>query len=262
MASVKATMLFQQTTERGRVGGWSETWYKDGTFTAVNTALKALCTARANLLPIDSEIIGQRVQIPGGRAFTDNSIFPGQAAKKNDIPQMAAQCRILASNGVNAKIFSMRGVPDDLVVGGDLIPGAATPLYTAFGNRLGLDSWQIRSRDNQQPTAGIISIGIDGLFTLTNVIPFAVGDYLTLLHVKNTAGRAVTGNFYVKTVVNPTQGNFANWPGSAVIEVGKVRKLVYVFNNVDKSTFRLLRVMVRKVGRPFDLYRGRAPVRH
>ena len=261
MAIQKCTMLFETRTDKGRVSGFSETWYRDGTIADNMLQLQDLSKRGAGLLSNADGIIGQRIQQLGGRAVTASTSWPGVQVVDQDIPQVAALCYVLDAGKVYKKTFLLRAMVDDSIIKGDLVTGRQlTALFQSYANELGA-SWRFRVRDVTKPVAGLISIAADGTFVLTGDLVFNQGDYLTMLRVKSTLGKAVKGNFYVGTKVDSRNGKFANWGGQIVAANGKVRVFAYDYALVDRNSFTIVRSAVRKVGRPFFLYRGRAAVR-
>lgn len=263
MAFIRASMIFRYSTGTGRPAGMSESWYYSGDMTQAMTALKSLCNARSALLPAQCSIVGQRLQDVSNtvRSLTDNQIFPGAArGLEQDAPQIAVQCLVKTLDESQSKNFSMRMMPDDAVFRGDFTPGVNFPLalFSSFATSLVTNGMRWRARRFTNPKIAIISVAADGTFLLAQDLDYVQGDSLTLLRVKNTNGRSVTGNYYVQTRTDARNGKFANWGGSIVAGKGFVRKLNFDYPLVGLGKFKVIRSMVRKVGRPLDLYRGRA----
>lgn len=263
MPDIRATMIFRYATGPGRPAGMSESWYVRGDMTTAMEALKNLCLPRAALLPNSCSIVGQRLQDVSNsvRSVTDNQIFPGMArALTQDVPQMAVQAVVYTADRAQSKNFSMRMMPDDAILAGDYSPGANFPqaLFTTFGRALVTNQMRWRARNFTNPKISIISVAADGTFVLGADLDYAQGNYLTLLRARNTAGRAVTGNYYVAVKTDARNGKFANWGGSIIAGKGFVRKLAFDYPIVGPNSLKIIRSMVRKIGRPSDLYRGRA----
>jgi len=259
----KVTHLFELVTEDGRAAGWSESWYVDDAPLNALIKLRSVGGARANLMPTFSKIVGARAAILGGRSITDNYVINGRTRLPRDIPQMALSVAVFSAEFAQKKTFSLRGWNDDEVQGGAFAPTQTRPQLTAYAEQLSISGFRFRARDISQPTAAILSIDATGVFTLGGDCALAVGDFVTLLRVRDTNGRSVTGNFYVRLVTNARQGQLASWPTGVVVgEKGKMRRLSYIYPLVDRGTgIRINRIQTRKVGRPFSLYRGRAAVR-
>lgn len=260
MAICRATMIFRVPTADARVGGFSESWYKEGTPADVMRSLMALCLFRAGALPTASKISGQRVQELGSRAITDSEPFPGVIRSTTDVPQMAAQCSVTDAAGLKKKIFMCRGINDDSVESGALVRGGATSIQLGlFMNNLAVNGFQFRSRDTTLPAIKIVSVDANGVFALTGDLAFAVGDFLTAVRVRSQQGRSIVGSFYVSNRVDAQHGTLFGWPtGQTVSLSGSFRKQAFVYPSVAAGTGKVSKVAVRKVGRPSDLYRGRA----
>lgn len=260
---LRFSMLFHSVSANVRVAGWSESWYFDGDVLAAETPAQRLCEARAAILPSNSKIIGQRYQVIGGMSRTSSLIFPGTTRLGNDVPQMALLCRVVAIGTANKKLFTLRGLPDNYVVAGEL--AAVDQLVPAVRNYLtnvSILGFRFRGRTLTNPQVNILSVAADGTFQLTADLIYNQGDYLTMMRVKDVFGRSVKGSFYVLTKTDARNGRFASWPaGVAVGQNGRVRKLEYQYPQIAGVGSQYLRVVVRKVGRPFDLYHGRAPAR-
>lgn len=252
-------MLFSVPTAGGRVGGFSESWYKDGAPAAVMASLRAIAAFRVDALPSTSKIVGQRVQQVGGRAITDDVQFPGTLRGTTDVPQMAAQCSVTDAAGLKRKIFSCRGIMDTSVEGGTLVRGASTIALEVFMNNLAFNGFQFRSRNLELPMVRIVSVDGAGVFRLAGDLDFAVGDFLTAVRVRAQSGRTIVGSFYVSARVDAQNGTLFGWPtGQTVSLSGNFRKQGFVYPLVGQGTGKVTKVMVRKVGRPSNLYRGRA----
>ncbi len=263
MAVQRATMIFKaSTTSLLRSAGWSESWYKEGAQEATLTALKDLCAVRANCLAGTAQIAGQRVQQLGGRSISDGLIFPGRQRLTVDIPQMAITANVSNAGSLQKKTFSMRGIPDDAIIGGDFT-GAGGLLQAVNGFFAGLanGAWQWQARDTSLGTVQLQSVGVDGTFVLAGDYIFNQGDYLTMVRVKDINGHSIVGNFLVGTKTDARNGKFFAWPNRVVQLSGKVRKLNFIYPVVAFNSGKIVRSMIRKVGRPLDLYRGRATVR-
>lgn len=256
---LNCSMLFAYATDGGRQAGFSESWYRDGAVADARPELVNLATARAAMLPTLVSIIGLRIQIVGGRSVSYQQFFQGTRSNVQDIPQMAVQCVVAGDVANSKKRFSMRAVADARVIGGDYNPAAwFTAAADIFAGVLVGSGFKFRSRKQSNPTVGLLSISSAGVFTLQAALAFNPGDFLTLLRVSDNNGKPISGNFYVNAPVTGTTGTFANWGGQTVGQSGKVRKLEYEYPSVVANSFVIEKIMTRKVGRPFFLYRGRA----
>lgn len=260
MAWVKHTMLIQQTTEQTtgttliRIGGWSESWYGQGFFPG---AFQRLCARRASLLTRTALIIGQRYQQvdPVGTSSTGGTVTPGNVVSIADIPQMSLFCRARSTGLRNIRPMYIRGIPDVIVLGGEYVVDASyTAKLNQFFSQLSRDTWSFRGRDLDTPSAPVFQVGSTGVFSLTQVFTFAVGDLLQFSRCKDVAGKTVTFRGLVTAKVDSQNGTIAGYPAGGLTG-GKVRKISYVYPPV--TSVDINRIVTRRVGRPFAQFRGR-----
>lgn len=260
----KATSIFAYTSRLKRAAGWSESWYIDGTLSDVRNGLEAIEKKRAGLLPATVAIIGQRLQkitnlqTGRGKSVTSRDTWPGIIqGGAQDIPQMAMLCQCQAQDLDNTKRFTLRGMPDLDVVEGDFEDATQYQVaFNAFAVQLYARA-RIRCYDLGQPQINVLSVGSDGTFILQADLAFDVGDFITLLRVKDIYGRAVKGTFYINAKGSARTGTFFGWKGFVVGQSGSARKRVFVYPRIQDKSLQLVKAVTRKVGRPFDVYRGR-----
>jgi hypothetical protein len=262
---LRCTSLINYSSANERAGGWSESWYLDATIDAARQPFSTLQTARATMLPNHIVIVGQRfttlLDPPNsikGKSISTNNEYPGGYNIAQDVPQMAMLCRVRGDGVPNTKRYTLRGMPDGTVSGGeftdDAVWTAGFNQYTAALRRL---AFRFRGLDNSQPVIGLQGVLPNGDFILNAPLAFAQGDALTLLRVRDSNGHAVTGTYYVKTATSNIAGTFANWKGATVLGSGSVRKRVFIYPTMGTTINSFLRVIVKKVGRSFFQYRGR-----
>lgn len=272
MAVIKVTSLFELNTvpnpfSVGRVGGWSESWYYTGTIAQAKIAYNGgggLAALRAALLPAGAAIVGQRYQQvdppPVGASFSDGRLYPGAAGIISDIPQMALLINVRALVVTRSKLYMLRGVPDDYVKGGEYQP---TPPYaaalTSFLN--GLATWQFRATDPTLPVIPMTSLNMttgQGVSAIPN--GWAIGETIKFSGLRTVNNPAAPASREVRKLTLTPDATHFNIQGSLVgnsYEQGRGQKVVVIYPFVDPASTTLNRVVVRKVGRPFDLFRGR-----
>lgn len=258
----KITHIFTQVTGKRRTGGWSETWYFDGTEREAELAGNSLSKKRAALLSSAAAIVAQRIQEVGGRGKTTTSNDIGILGSDSDIPQMAVQCFCLGQGVTNKKIFQLRGIPDGLVVEGDFSPSLAwNGAFSAYSGSLLANNIRFRAKNLALPQVAVVSIADNGTFSLGGPLTFAVGARIDISRCKTTTGVARSGSYYVGTATSATAGVFTDWPGGTVQLKGKARVNAIVYPLVARGSAEVVKIGTRKVGRPFDLYHGRASSR-
>jgi len=276
---IKCTLLFQLSTgteapnpSLRRIGGWSESFYFPST--NINDAIRnvngaagmggtPLCELRAGLLPTSAQIIGQRFQQvnPTGRSQSTNKIFNGGSGFACDIPQMALLTKIPAVAGNSIRMYIIRGIPDQLVVDGEYAPTIA---YRNAVNRLflGLADFSMRVVTRNATPQTVATIDNAGLVTMVNTRPtLAPGDTVTFTNILNSLNQPHSGQFTVEKLgPGDLQFSILNWTLSNYHGGTAVGSSV-TYPRLTNTGASVGRIIVKKVGRPFVAYRGRASTR-
>lgn len=258
MPTQKLTLLLQDATDRPRIGGWTESVYQEATSPNVGGAATQLAQARAALLPTTGSIIGARATMVDSPGLVDavSLSYPGGSTLATDVPQLALILKLYGATG-GRRNYMIRALPDARCVNGEYQPSSAfTALLQTFRTRL--TGFQLRIIDRAQPLVNIVSIDNAGAFTFDADVTFAAGDRFQFFRARDQYGRTFKGKYFVATRLTARTGTFAQWPGYGVV-TGKVRKVAFTYSNIINSD--IVRVTVRKVGRPFELYSGRRKTR-
>ena len=270
------TMIMQVTTAptnfadaSAHTGGWTESHWRNSQVAADSPQFRTLMMKRALMLPRQAAITGFRIasyQIvesslaPLG-ASTGKVRFPGNPSRETDLPQVALELSG-TSGGGNSNRFSARCVPDDVMVGGEYTPNSDYKGYvTQFGTALTNGGFGFMGRDLTATTSRIKSIE-NNIITPQDAFPANIGGtLLTFIGVKDVLGKAVVGNFrIVAAATAPAHWVLDGLPQGCVVEnSGSVRVLTPIF--AAYTSISPARAVVRKVGRPFEQYRGRASKR-
>lgn len=272
--TTRFSFIFQATTaptDRAsaspHIAGWSEGFWRQGDVTADATSTMEIAVARAAMLPTGSQLIGVRLAYytltaqnltPRGTVSGKLQLF-GRSGLTNDLPQVALQLDGKTASS-NVSRFTLRGMPDDVMVGGEYQPSAAFKrAVTLFGTKLIQFGCGFVARDLSQPSAGVLALAASVL-TLDAALPGVVaGDYIRLKRVYDQFGEPITGSYRISAAV-----------GSAYTLPGIPANLTATGNGsarLDRIAFRSFttvvasRAVVKKVGRPFESYRGRASKR-
>ena len=271
MAVSRLTLLFQATTSPSdretaspHIAGWSESWWSSIPLLSASPFIRTLAQARAALLPSGSAVIGFRIgnyehagnkSTPIGSA-TGKFLYPGLTTYNNDLPQIALEMSGTSTVSANTSRFSLRGMPDFVMVGGEYQPEPAFKgNVTRFRNLLVSDQWSFLGRDISQPAIALVSLG-GGLATLAGATGAAEGDFVRFNRVFMPDGTPIKGAFRIShigagnvlTLIGLPAG--ATAANSGTVRWDKIR--LCAFKEVTVS-----RAVVRKVGRPFEQYRGR-----
>ncbi len=251
---------------RSHIGGWSEfvIWNSDNVASLIQAlrgglnGLPALLPSRAALLPGSAQIVGVRLYAGGaGKGQSYGFAYPGPAGASSDVPQMALLCKSGPSGFAVTRRFTLRGVPDLFVTNGEFTPSAgyATLIQTYFQ---ALFNFGFYGLDPGTPTAQVLNISLAGVVTLKiPVSPFNSTQLLNVSKTLNSAGQFVSYTGFL-SAIGPGQNQFTlpNWTAGSCTGGKIVVKSRSVYS-MNPAISAVTRVVVRKVGRPFEQYRGR-----
>jgi len=270
----KLTFIFQTQTEaadaslaRPHSGGWTESIWRLGTSTTIQT-INQLAEFRARLLPAQTSIVGYRQQVftldgnslIAGGASTGNLNQPGRSNYQCDLPQVALQCSLRSDGNPNSGRLVLRGIPDSQMVTGEYAPNAQFKAsVTEYLAILAATQCQFLGRSLAAPNVRVLSI-TNGVITTDVATGAAQGNFIRLLRVRETFGNPVTGTYRVSA---PPVGFAYTVAGLSndivVLNSGRARlDLLALFPITSGSTGRS---RVKKIGRPFESFRGRASKR-
>lgn len=265
MATYKYTMLFELrtnltgTAQGAHIGGWSESVYDNALFP---TSFVDLQLARAAILPSGARIVGQRIQqvFPAGAAAATGQVFPGAFLIDSDVPQMALLCTARALGAGNARRFTLRGIPDDMVFQGEYRPqGSFDQLVKAYFAKLEASSWKFPGRDLLARPKVIDSIDATGAVVMADEVTLDPGDKIRIRGTETDEEFEVSGIFRVKSWQDTSHFKIVNWKAGATSGgtlINTTPKLLFAFSQTSIN-----RVALRKVGRGFGQYRGRSSKR-
>lgn len=270
------TLIMQVTTaptnlvtSSAHSGGWTESHWHQSVLTPESPQFRNLMMKRALMLPRQAAVTGYRISnydidvsalLPLG-ASTGKVRFPGNPARNTDLPQVALELGG-ASGGGNSNRFSARCIPDDVMEFGEYQANDIFKGYvTQFCNALSGGGFGFMGRNLAATTSRIVSIE-DNILTLNDAFGVTIGKTLfTFIGVKDVLGKPVVGNFRVVAAATaPAHWVLAGLPqGTVVANSGSVRVLEPQF--CPYTSVSPARAVARKVGRPFEQYRGRASKR-
>jgi len=270
MAVFKCTALFQQVTnpsgasQGNREGGWSESLYKEtGDESAMRIAFEELCRRRALLLGASASIIGQRYQKvdPVGRANVGSRRFPGRSVWSVDVPQLALTFVMFSTTQINSRRFTLRGVPDTICAEGEYKPPAAfTTAFKDYCTQLGL--FNFRARLMTAPKAEIISISDVGAVLVASDLTVTPGQQVWISGVEAQFITVPSGYHFVATATDARHFTLTKWDhGASTGGTAETSTTIYPVMETIGTNAPSAKIVVRKVGRPFGGYRGRASKR-
>lgn len=271
MALTRLTNIFQIATNpanlakaRVHTAGWSETFWTQLNPSAFNDLWFKQQQKRALLLPSTGSIVGFRTQeftisgnklLPGGSSSGRQNL-PGATPLSTDLPQVALMFSTEAQNAPNSSRMILRGMPDSIMLNGEYQPTAGfSALVTAFVNSMIGFNFGFVGRDLSQASVRVLKIAAN-VITVDGIpgTGLAVGDFVRLHRVYGSDGNPVKGAFPITAIA----GNDLTVAGLAAVvnaPSGTLRRdqLMYMaFANLIP-----VRAVVKKVGRPFEQYRGR-----
>lgn len=256
---------YRITTEFAMVrDGWSESLHTTYTSRSnINTLVDAYLTARLNCA--QSSVTVLSVRVSDDVQFRDILFYPNWIGARGALIEPAAPPYValnyrMAAGPLIFRNFFLRGLPR-AIVNARIIDTGYTHYgsFTAFrdflkGNGVGINSKPPRTDakmvKDYDPS--------DGTFTLTGAIPGMAND-LPLVLTK--VPRSIVGP-RIWRVATTTAGDvftLQKWPLAVNIKnFGFFRSAVPTIENTTDCQIRA--VTERRVGRPFGLLRGRAPL--
>jgi hypothetical protein len=268
----RVSLLFDVTTAPSDLtaasphsGGWSESHWTLSVTDLTTNFLPLLAQRRAALLSSLSSIIGFRVEnftisgnklLPGGTT-SGRFLYPGGFGGTLNLPQDALQISIPAQSAPNVSRSNLRGMPDTVVALGEYQPTTGYKTAVAsFLQTLNNGGWGFVGRVKSNPSARVNNIAA-GVVTLSaNVGGVAGTSYLRMNRVYDTLNNPIRGAYLITAIaanVYTLQGfpsqNVTTPSGSA-----RVDALQYFGYSIGVP----VRAVSRKIGRPFEQYRGRA----
>jgi hypothetical protein len=275
-ASVPQAQPFINYAPRLHLGGWTESLiWPDNNVSTLLDALKGngpyfpgLLPTRAFLLANGADIVGVRLYQGGaGKGQSYAFAYPGNSTFEADNPQQALLCKCGSAGGAVVRRFTLRGVPDSQIALGEFGPnsGFASAIQVYFQQ---LANWGFNAFDPSvaQPTIFTITqvapvppaTTPTGLVTLVGPMqPFAIGNQVKVSKTIDANDNFVSGTFAVVTIgPGGNQFSLGNWTAGNCTK-GKVGTKAKTFFMISTPTCGVSRLVTRKVGRPFEQYRGR-----
>jgi hypothetical protein len=285
MASYRISMIFEGTTvpntgRPGRSFGWSESLWLQNDITFGDGNLLELCRARAVLLARGIAIVGVRKEVfdPKGLSTTATLLFPGtnglQTGTVMDFPSLALYFRLPSSNPAGkARSFVLRGLPDEAVKGGEWFPGQIAAglqrqetVFRDYVSTIVGGNWKGRytTPDTIYPVGSIDGDPKVVYFIGPNTLQ--VGDWVRAYRMIGNFGQPITGRWRIATKPTSDTATLTGW--NQAVSVGTEgnpsfrSKQTVLGTFLDPGASLVPKVVSRKVGRPFDLFRGKASKRN
>lgn len=249
----------QPGDQKVRTGGWSESVYFAGSAEEARAAFLILAPLRAQLLPGRFFIDGLTLQVVDGGSSTQGLALPGPTEYASDAPQMALQIKMAGMGVVNSRTFALRGIPDAMIKSGEYHPESYFhgAVLSYIGWLAGGD-FRFKGRKLSNDLFDIVDISVAGVLQMvqdeSNV---DAGDLVQLYHAKDQFGNSVKGTFTAAKIGAEETLTLIDWAGQHVVK-GKFRIQEHDYFGMKEVGAKIGPAVVRKVGRPFGGYRGRA----
>lgn len=280
MPNIKVTYIYELTTlEKGntvtgaREAGWTETFI--GSYAGVNDPtivadVGQVLSARLAILATQGRFTGFRahdLSSNATRAYPYNFSVAGTAGDCT-LPHVALLTRFFAANQQNNRPLEMRGLPAAAVVTGELNPGFfGGGVLNRFGSlvcqkygMLGVNKSFPKFKVDSVSTGGVVKLKENGVgFAANQTVKF----YRTKIDGTCCGG---VGTYTVGAFDGLKTLTLTGWPtdqsafGGSVAQWTPPAFLTFDTSSTAKGIpngFGWERVVVRKTGRPFDLFSGR-----
>lgn len=269
--ATRVSLIFQFATAppagsqaRIHTAGWTESYWSWNPVSSGDPSIRSWASVRQNLLPPTASIVGFRISdytivqnkfVPTGTA-SGKLNYPGGAAGLCDIPQMGLEIGLSTLQGPNTARVVLRGIPDNQVTGGEYSPdgifkGNVTRYCTEIENK----GWRFAGRDLSIAPLPILSVAGNVVTLAGNIGAVKNLSSVRFLNAKADGGKGIVGAYLVTDVAGNTITLAGYSGGNMSTANGKMRiDIVTIFDIVSAKPSR---VVVRKVGRPFEGYRGR-----
>jgi len=265
------SFLFQLTTAPNNrevsishTGGWSEQHVWPGVLPINHERVIELASRRAALLPSAAQLVGIRKAtfttsgnkiVPGG-SQTSNFRRPG-GTWVTDLPQVSLSLSCIGEGGGNTSRQVLRCVPDAFMVKGEYEPSSAfTTALGRYTQALVDHNWGFMGRDLSSPKQAVFFVDNNTIKT-TASLGGGVDSYVRLLNVRDSNTQQPLDGIFRITGIAGTVYTVEGLPaGAEAHNSGFARLDGIVLVNIGEVLVG--RACVRKIGRPFESYRGRA----
>ena len=287
MVATRMSLLFQVTTNptdpstaSQHTGGWSESLWYNGSSPLDPTTLSNLCTKRALLLPRAASIVGIRYALyeitgnklkPGGTSAA-KILKPGHPSLSVGLPQDSLEISGQSASTPNNNRFRLGCLPDEECSNGEYQPDSTYKasvtnylnMILGTGPTSGGGPYSFVCRDLSTPAVRVLSVvPLGGAKQQLQVVTDAsaltsVGNYLRFHRCYDQAGNPIKGSYVIDSISGGTNTYVLNGaPQQTVVKPsGLIRHDTLIL--VTYGSLNVSRAVVKKIGRPFQAYRGRA----
>lgn len=239
-------------------GGWSETWFLDGSNVSAGTiALQNLNLVRLALCPATVTLIGRRVSIVENPAIVNASStnLVGTNSASRDVLNAALLWQATAANGAKRQVWT-RGVPDEQIVSGAYAGVNGYPTLTlAWQQAIISNSFAIRSIDRTVPIVNALAVDGNGVVTFLADPGWFAGDTVRFFRSKNSLGKTIKKSYRIALRTNGLTYTLNGWPAGVTALNPRARRIVPTL--FVPVVLTIVKAGTRRTGRPFNLPVGR-----
>lgn len=225
---------------------------------ALYAKLDALAIARAAILPKQCVILGFRLYNDGTGVGTIRQSGLTSSFYTLNTANDALLIRTGQVGTGSQRHFWLHYLPDGQTQNGEFTPDVvyAAVLKNYLDNLAANFSWYSQVRSN---FTKIVTISAAGLVTFAGANPFAVGQFVTISRAFETATHRFRGGLYQVQTVGPlaNQCTLLGWQFGACTNGAAWQRSRSIGSLGSGDGLTVERAGTKKVGRPFDLYRGR-----
>lgn len=242
--------------------GFSETfWMNPGVAANVKTYIQTFfAPRRAGILPSNVKILDALMYTSGGGRGTPVPIGMSGIQPVSDQVNVAALVSTRHTTAPAQRRWWVHCLPDVFVQSGELyLTVAQAGQFQSYLTAMNGTQWLGLVQNSLQ---SVITISTNGLVTLPGVSPFSVGQLLRVTRTLDASKRRVGAQKFVASI-GPLSNQFtlADWTLGATTG-GSIFRPTYDFYTIGEGDgAHIERAGTKRVGRPFDLYRGRQPAR-
>lgn len=242
--------------------GFSEhVWLNTDDLVAIRTYCQLqYAPTRSSLLPANVTIIGATAYILGtGRGIDIPLGYTGQQGTQDQV-NVGILCESRNPSAVNQRRWWVHCLPDEMVTSGEFRPTGAQALQVSlYFAAMGVGYWLGQTRSNLMD---IVNISATGLVSLGVNHPYAVGQFLRINRTLTETGKRFGGLFQVATS-GPLASQFtlASWTAGETLGGQIFQESFSLKSLAEGDGPYVVRAGTKRVGRPFDLYRGRQSAR-
>lgn len=269
MARFKYTMVFtyfsgitDANSTPVRIGGFSESYYAQTYTEAAEADFRTLIQRRLAICPRGMHVSRFRIQQiePEGPSLLRRVTYAAPNTWLSGVPQKALKVPFAAVAARPQTLREFRGIPDVQFTTGEYTPTAPfSAALTAFLAELGNGFWGQLRRDDSVTQFEVLSISAGGVVVMRQpTVGIGIGSQVQVMRtVHPQTGRRF--GYFARVTAFVDASNFTiSAPGLVASGFGKLRLAATTLTTFINPQTAAAEAVVRKIGRPFRAYSGRA----